>query len=124
MLETDDDIYRVDDRYLGPPGRTLPWQARYRAYALGIGVFVTVLVLARSVLHIPMSFKLLIILLALTVVVTVRVMRKVTPERPMRSILRAAANDLRSPRALKPGEPIPTSFAPTARRIGRFDEHH
>ena len=39
-LPVDDEIYNVNSVWLGPPGRTLPFRARYVAYAVGAVVFV------------------------------------------------------------------------------------
>ena len=39
-LPVDDEIYNVNAVWLGPPGKTLPFRARYVAYAVGAAVFV------------------------------------------------------------------------------------
>ena len=44
-VQTDDDVYAVDNHWLGPPGRTFAWRARYSAY----GVFGAVLLLVLAV---------------------------------------------------------------------------
>ena len=38
-LPVDDEIYNVDAVWLGPPGKTLPFRARYVAYAVGAVIF-------------------------------------------------------------------------------------
>ena len=42
-LRPDDEVYRVDAVWLGPQGWTLPWTARYTAYAVWLSLFVAVL---------------------------------------------------------------------------------
>ncbi len=37
-LPVDDEIYRVDAVWLGPPQQTLPWRARYSAYGVGLAI--------------------------------------------------------------------------------------
>ena len=48
-LSVDDEIYRVDAVWLGPPRHTLPFRARYSAYGVGLVVFVLVQLLERRV---------------------------------------------------------------------------
>ena len=38
-VRTDDEVYRVDAVWLGPPKATFPWRARYVAWGVGIVVF-------------------------------------------------------------------------------------
>ena len=35
LVRTDDEVYRVDSVWLGPPRATFPWRARYVSYGLG-----------------------------------------------------------------------------------------
>lgn len=116
MISTDDDIYRVDERYLGPPGKTLAWHARYRAYGVGIVVFLGVLILLRGILHLPISARLVMVIIAATITITTIVMKKVTPERPFFAVLRAGLNDLTAPRPPTPGQVMRPRFTAGTRR--------
>lgn len=110
MIETDDEIYRVDDRYLGPPGRTLPVHLRYIDYVVGVLVAIVLLVILRGLLKIETSSTFFILLLAATIFFTRRIMRLITPERGIGAIAREAWNDLTAPRPVKPGEPLHPRF--------------
>ena len=46
-LPVDDEIYNVNAVWLGPPNKTLPFRARYVAYAVGALVFVLLQVIER-----------------------------------------------------------------------------
>ena len=46
-LPVDDEIYNVNAVWLGPPGKTLPFRARYVAYAVGAAVFVLLQIVER-----------------------------------------------------------------------------
>ena len=43
LVRTDDEVYRVDSVWLGPPRATFPWRARYVSY--GVGLIVMILVI-------------------------------------------------------------------------------
>src|SRR5699024_10958682 len=47
-IRTDDDVYRVDAVWLGPPKATFPWRARYVAWGVGIPMFLVVLAVERQ----------------------------------------------------------------------------
>jgi len=48
-VRTDDEIYRVDAVWLGPPRATFPWRATYASYLVGFLVFIFVLFVQRRV---------------------------------------------------------------------------
>src|SRR5699024_11447036 len=48
QVRTDDEVYRVDAVWLGPPKATFPWRARYVAWGVGIPVFLVVLTIERQ----------------------------------------------------------------------------
>lgn len=98
MIDNDDMLHRVDRTYLGPTGFTFPVRLRYAAIGLGGSILVTVFVIARGIVHVPLGFKSLVVILALTVVATARITKYVNADRPVRSIFRAAWNDLVAPR--------------------------
>ncbi|NGP08994.1 hypothetical protein G6038_26670 [Rhodococcus sp. 14C212] len=112
MIDTDDLLYRVDSHYLGPTGQTMPMRIRYTAAGLGVALFAAVFVTARAIVHAPLSFKSLVVMVALTVVLTSKITRHVGPDRPVRSVLRAAWNDLTAPRPPKPGHAVTVPLPP------------
>lgn len=46
-VRTDDEIYRIDAVWLGPPRATFPWRATYASYLLGFLIFISVLFVQR-----------------------------------------------------------------------------
>ncbi|WP_225730961.1 MULTISPECIES: hypothetical protein [unclassified Nocardia] len=119
MIENDDLLHRVDAHWLGPAGQTLPMRIRYQAAGVGTLVFITVFVISRAVLHLGLGFRTLLVMAALTVVITSRVTRYINADRPLRSVIRAAWNDLTAPRPPKPGRAVSIQLpAPTRRRRG------
>ncbi|MFI5782657.1 hypothetical protein [Nocardia sp. NPDC051570] len=123
--QSDDMVWRVDNRYLGPPGKTLPFPIRTNALWVGLGIGVALFITLREVFHISFSLNLVVIVVFGTAIATVRFMRHVDPERPVRAVLRSALNDLRSPRQPKPGQPITLHYLPalTLRRHGPVPSH-
>ena len=97
-LPVDDEIYNVNAVWLGPPGKTLPFRARYVAYAVGAGVFALLQILERR-LGIGFGFFALAYTLLLTVGATKLVLRVVDHDRPLGSVLRGLANEVSAPRA-------------------------
>ncbi|WP_064076066.1 hypothetical protein [Prescottella equi] len=106
MIDNDDMLHRVDRHYLGPTGFTLPFRIRYAALGLGALLLVTVFVVARGVVHVPLGFKSIVVMVIVTVAITVRVTKVVNADRPIRSVLKAAWNDLNAPRPPKPGQTV------------------
>lgn len=124
MITTDDALARVDRHFLGPPGKTMPFRPSYTAIYTGAAVFFTIFVVARALLHVPLGFQPLAIMLAATVVITSRITRYVTPDRPLRSVVKAAWNDLNAPRPPKPGQTFVVELYPmTCRSTDTTKEH-
>lgn len=95
-LRPDDDIYRARLVFLGPRGYTLPVQLPYVAYPL-FAVILVLIVLGRYVLSGTVDvFPAIEIAAAL--VLTSAVLRRVSPDRPVRAVLLTAATDWRAPR--------------------------
>lgn len=46
-VRTDDEIYRIDAVWLGPPRATFPWRVTYASYLLGFLIFLAVLFVQR-----------------------------------------------------------------------------
>lgn len=96
-IQTDDDVYRVDAVWLGPPRLTFPWRVRYVAYALGLAVVIAVMTVQR---WLGIGFGIFSSAWALVVAVAVvrTVGRQVDDERPLGPSVRAWWIDVRTPR--------------------------
>jgi hypothetical protein len=97
-LGFDDDVYRVDSVWLGPRRATLPWRARYVAYAVGLVVFIALQIVERRV-GIALSFWAVMWSLLGTVAITRGLLRLIDYERPLTATLAAIANEIGAPRA-------------------------
>ncbi|KGN31131.1 hypothetical protein N802_04600 [Knoellia sinensis KCTC 19936] len=97
-LPVDDEIYNVNSVWLGPPGRTLPFRARYVAYAVGAVVFVLLQAIERR-LGIGLGFFVLAYSVLATVGITRGILALVDHDRPVFSALRTLANEVGAPRA-------------------------
>lgn len=95
-IRTDDEVYRVDAVWLGPPKATFPWRARYVAWGVGIVVFLLVLTVLRN-LGLALGWS-----LAWGLVVTVGITRlitaKISHERPLGAVLAMGFRELTTPR--------------------------
>lgn len=106
MIDNDDMLHRVDRHYLGPTGFTLPFRVRYGAVGIGAAIIFTVFFIARAIVHVPLGFQSILIILALGVVITSKVTKYVNADRPLRSVLKAAWNDLNAPRPPRVGQTV------------------
>lgn len=97
-LPVDDDIYDINGVWLGPPNQTLPFRARYIAYAVGAVIFLLLQALERRV-RIPMGFFSLAYTLIATALLTRAILRLVDADRPVLSVLAAFAHEVSAPRA-------------------------
>ncbi len=96
-VQTDDDVYAVDNHWLGPPGRTFAWRARYSAYGVFGAVLLLVLALERRA-AIGFGFWSFTYALLITVVVTRALMSLVNHERPVRTLFVVFAHEIIAPR--------------------------
>ena len=96
-LPVDDEIYNVNAVWLGPPGKTLPWRARYVAYAVGLVVFVLLQILERR-LGIGLGFFSLAYTVLATVGLTRLILSVVDHDRPLGSVLTGFAHEVGAPR--------------------------
>lgn len=96
-LPVDDEIYNVNSVWLGPPGRTLPFRARYAAYAFGAVVFVVLQVIERQV-GIELGFFVLAYSLLATVGITRGILTLVDHDRSVTAAVRTIANEIGAPR--------------------------
>jgi len=106
VIDNDDMLHRVDRHYLGPTGFTLPFRLRYGAVGLGTVITAAVFVVARAIVHVPLGFQSLVVIVGIGVVITARVTKYVNADRPLRSVITAAWNDLIAPRPPKPGQTV------------------
>ena len=95
-LPDDDELYEVDQTYLGPPGRYIA-PMRHKAIFAWLGIAPLAFVIARQL---GMQFGLLSVglLLIATVWAAMVLADHATPERPIGAIASAFWNDLRAPR--------------------------
>jgi hypothetical protein len=96
-LPVDDEIYNVNAVWLGPPNKTLPFRARYVAYAVGTLVFVVLQVIERQ-LGIGLGFFSLAYSLLATVGLTRLILGVVDADRPLGSVLTGFAHEVGAPR--------------------------
>lgn len=113
MYATDDEIYRVDSVWLGPPNATFPWRARYIAWGIGIALFLGLFTLVREVFS--LSFWSVAWTVVLTVALTRLVSKRINPERPFLQVALMAAKEIRSPRG--PGARVGGSASARGVRI-------
>lgn len=95
-LRPDDDVYRVRAVWLGPRGLTLPWSARYLAYAIWLVIFVAILGvewLSPLRVGVPPVWE-----VSFAVLATYWVMGHVDHERPPLSLLQLVRNEVTAPR--------------------------
>ena len=96
-LPVDDEIYQVNGVWLGPPGKTLPWRARYVAYAVGVAIFVVLQALERR-LGIGLGFFSVAYSLMVTIGLTRLVLKVVDHDRSVVSVVTAFAHEVSAPR--------------------------
>ena len=96
-LPVDDEIYNVNAVWLGPPDKTLPFRARYVAYAVGALVFVLLQIIERR-LGIGVGFFTLAYSLLATIGLTRLILKVVDADRPLGSVLAGFAHEVGAPR--------------------------
>lgn len=96
-IRTDDEVYRVDAVWLGPPKATFPWRARYVAWGVGIGVFLVVLTVERQ-LGIKFGFFSTAWAFVATIVLTRLITSKINHERPLGAVFTMWLRELHTPR--------------------------
>ncbi len=96
-IRTDDEVYRVDAVWLGPPKATFPWRARYVAW--GVGGLVLLLVLgAERQLGIGFGFFSTAWGLLITILLTRLICSRISHERPLTAVLAMWVHELITPR--------------------------
>ncbi|HEX5404308.1 MAG TPA: hypothetical protein VFX16_18620 [Pseudonocardiaceae bacterium] len=95
-VRTDDEVYRVDAVWLGPPKATFPWRARYVAWGVGILVFVLVLTGVRALFG--FGFFTVAWTVVVTVVLTRLITSRISHERPLGAVFTMWMRELNAPR--------------------------
>jgi hypothetical protein len=101
-VRTDDEIYRVDAVWLGPPKATFPWRARYVAWGVGILVFVLALAVERFI-GFSVGFFTFAWALVATIVLTRLICSRISHERPLGAVFTMWMRELNSPRETSAG---------------------
>lgn len=96
-IRTDDEVYRVDAVWLGPPKATFPWRARYVAWGVGIAVFLVVLTVERQ-LGVGFGFFSTAWAFIATILITRLITRKISHERPLGAVFTMWLRELHTPR--------------------------
>jgi hypothetical protein len=106
LVRTDDEIYRVDSVWLGPPRATFPWRVRYVGYGVGLLVMIGVMFVQRRV-GIGLDFFSVAWALVITIVITRFVGKRINYERPLGAVLELFRHEITGPRkraAVRGGE--------------------
>lgn len=96
-LPVDDEIYNVNAVWLGPPHRTLPFRARYIAYAVGAAVFLGLQLIERRI-GLGLGFFTLAYSLIATVALTRLILDAVDYDRPVWAVITGFVNEVSAPR--------------------------
>lgn len=103
LIRTDDDVYRVDAVWLGPPKATFPWRARYVAWGVGVVVFLVVLAVERWI-GLGFDFFNTAWALIATVALTRLICSRINHERPLGTVLAMWVRELNAPRETNTGQ--------------------
>ena len=101
-IRTDDEVYRVDAVWLGPPRATMPWRARYVAWGVVVVVFLLVLTVERRLgvsLFWSVAWG-----IVMTIVLTRLICSRISHERPLTSVTAMWVRELTAPREVTAGE--------------------
>lgn len=98
LVRTDDEVYRVDSVWLGPPRATFPWRARYVSYGVGLLAMILVMFVQRR-LGIGLDFFSVAWALVITVLVTRFLGQRIDYERPLGQVVSLFGHEVRGPRA-------------------------
>jgi hypothetical protein len=96
-IRTDDDVYRVDAVWLGPPKATFPWRARYVSWGVGTVMFLVVLGVERQ-LGIGFGFFSTGWGLLITILLTRLIGSRISHERPLTAVALMWVHELTAPR--------------------------
>ncbi|MGH4012665.1 MAG: hypothetical protein ACRDSL_01740 [Pseudonocardiaceae bacterium] len=96
-IRTDDEVYRVDSVWLGPPKATFPWRTRYVSWGVGMVTFMVVLGIERQV-GIGFGFFSTAWALLITILITRLIGSRITHERPLTAVAAMCTHELVTPR--------------------------
>lgn len=102
-IRTDDEVYRVDAVWLGPPKATFPWRVRYVGWGVGIVVFFLVLWAERGI-GVEFGFFSTAWALVITVLITKTVTARISHERPLGAVVEMWIRELMTPRERAAGD--------------------
>jgi hypothetical protein len=97
LVRTDDEVYRVDSVWLGPPRATFPWRARYVSYGVGLLVMIMIMFVQRRV-GIGLDFFSVAWALIITVLVTRFIGQRIDYERPLGQVVALFRHEITGPR--------------------------
>lgn len=117
-VRTDDEVYRVDAVWLGPPKATFPWRARYVAWGVGIVVFLLVLAAERR-MGIGFGFFSTGWAVVITIAVTRLICSRISHERPLSAVMVMWLRELTAPRKAAGGKGGAASVAKIRMRSTR-----
>jgi hypothetical protein len=101
-IRTDDEVYRVDAVWLGPPRATMPFRARYVAWGVGVVVFLLVLTVERRIgisLFWSIAWGIVV-----TIVLTRVICAKISHVRPLSAVTSMWLRELTAPREATAGQ--------------------
>ncbi|WP_181778999.1 hypothetical protein [Pseudonocardia pini] len=110
LVRTDDEVYRVDSVWLGPPRATFPWRARYVSYGVGLLVMIAVMFVQRRI-GIGLDFFSVAWAVVITVLVTRFLGKKIDYERPLGQVTELFRHEVTGPRRRRTGAGGPVRFA-------------
>ena len=117
-IRTDDEVYRVDAVWLGPPKATFPWRARYVAWGVGIVTFLLVLLVERKI-GFGFGFFSTAWAVVLTIIATRVICRRISHERPLGAVVVMWLRELSAPRSSPEGRGGAASAAAVRVRTDR-----
>jgi hypothetical protein len=97
LVRTDDEVYRVDAVWLGPPRATFPWRARYVSYGVGLVTMIMVMFVQRRI-GIGLDFFSVAWALVITVLLTRLLGSRIDDERPLSQVLELFRHEITGPR--------------------------
>jgi hypothetical protein len=120
LVRTDDEVYRIDAVWLGPPRATFPWRARYVSYGLGLVVMILVMFVQRRV-GIGLDFFSVAWALVVTVFITRLLGKRIDYERPLGQVVELFRHEVRGPRArtIVAGGPVRSGHVRVSRARAR-----
>ncbi len=120
LVRTDDEVYRIDAVWLGPPRATFPWRARYVSYGLGLLVMIFIMFVQRRI-GIGLDFFSVAWALVLTVFITRLLGTRIDYERPLGQVVELFRHEVRGPRprTVVAGGPVRSRHVRVSRGAGR-----